>query len=200
MKKILFALLLVSACCQQGQAQKQTDTVPKALLTNDSTYWTISTLSGVYYVNTTPGAYYGSTTSGGGMLVQFRFLPGNRFRFQLYVQSNMYNTRAETWTEVEGKVIFTKDAKGQDIFITTAEKGTYRMNNNGNIKTRPVTRAELQNTHSSKYVWQKTMLKGDDQYMYLLMVDLKAHPEADVNNPSTINPDWVSKFHIPVAK
>jgi len=33
-----------------------------------------------------------------------------------------------------------------------------------------------------------------------LMVDLDAHPQADINNPKTIDPSWVSKFHIPVKK
>ena len=89
--------------------------VPASVLTNDSTYWSISTISSIGYVNTTPGAYYNTYKSGGGMLVKFKFKANNRFEFQLYVQANSYGTEAETWTEVEGTVQFTKNEKGQQV-------------------------------------------------------------------------------------
>jgi hypothetical protein len=197
MKKAIVCLCLFLSLGSFAQS-KSGDTVPAELLTNDSTDWTISTISTINYVNTQPGAYYGTTTSGGGMLVKFKFLPGNRYHFQLYVQANSYGTRTETWTEVEGTVLFTKDEKGQNIFITKAEKGLYRIYNNGKSTQRAITAEELKGQHSSRYIWQKTMLKDDAQNIYLLMVDLKAHPDADVNHPQTIDPSWVSKFHIPV--
>lgn len=196
MKPIFFALCVLFSIGAFAQASPA-NSVPKELLTGDSTYWTISTISGTNYVNTTPGAYYGSTTSGGGMLVKFKFLPSNRYRFQLYVQSNMYNSRLESWTEIEGTVTFGKDAKGQDIFTTRAEKGVYRMNRNGAVSRRDVTADELRNQHSSAYIWQKTTFKDDPQNLYLLMVDLKKYPNADVNKAGSIDPSWVSKFHIP---
>lgn len=196
MKKLFLAIALLLAISSFAQSTKQS-TVPPELLTNDSTYWTISTISGVNYVNTTPGYNYGSVTSGGGMIVNFKFLPNNRYSFQLYVQSNMYSSRLESWTEIEGSVTFTKDATGQDIFTTKAEKGRYRMYRNGNVTVRAVTAEELKNQHSSTYIWQKTMLKDDPQHIYLLMVDLKKYPNADVKKQGSITPDMVSKFHIP---
>ena len=196
MKKMFTAVALLLAMSSFAQSTKQT-TVPSELLTNDSTYWTISTISGVNYVNTTPGYNYGSVTSGGGMIVNFKFLSNNRYKFQLYVQSNMYSSRLESWTEVEGSVTFTKDETGQDIFITKAEKGRYRMYRNGDVTVRAVTPEELKNQHSSTYLWQKTMLKDDDRNIYLLVVDLKKNPNANVKKQGTITPDMVSKFHIP---
>jgi hypothetical protein len=197
MKKLMLAICIIMAI--KGMAQSKTEnTVPQELITRDKIYWTISTLSTISYVNIQPGAYYGTTTSGGGMLVQFKFLPGNRYRFQLYVEANSYNIRSQAWTEIEGSVIFTKDSKGQDIFITKAEKGEYRMYRNGNSTTRPVTAEELKKQHSGSYLWQKSMLKDDPNNVYLLMVDLKQHPDADVKKAGSIDPSWVSKFHIPV--
>lgn len=196
MNKLLFGIGLLLSISSFAQ-NKTENTVPKELITNDSTYWTISTLSTINYVNTTSGPYYGATVSGGGMLVKFKFLPNNRYRFQLYVQANSYNIRSETWTEVEGTVNFTKDEKGQNIFITKAEKGLYRIYNNGKSTQRPIIESELKGQHSSVYLWEKTMLKDDTQNVYLLMLDLKQHPGIDLSDPKTIDPSWVSKFHIP---
>ena len=199
MSKVFLALSLLLSL--SGFSQSKTgDTVPKELLTDDSTAWTFSTLSTLQYVNTQPGAYYGTTTSGGGMIANFKFFPGNRYRFQLYVQVNTYGMRNETWTEVEGKVNFTTDAKGQPIFVTTAEKGHYRINKSGNITTRPITADELKRQHSGRYLWEKTMMKDDPNNVYLLTVDLKAHPDADANKPGSIDASWITKFHIPAAK
>lgn len=195
MKKLFFFACLLASV--SGFAQTKANTVPPELLTNDSTYWTVSTVSGVNYVNTTPGAYYGTTTSGGGMIVHFKFLPNNRYIFHLYVQSNAYSSRLESWTEIEGNVVFTKDAKGRNVFITKAEKGRYRMNRNGAVKVRDVAADELKNQHSGSYLWEKTAFKDDPKNVYLLLVDLKKHPDADVNKPGSITPDMVSKFHIP---
>lgn len=198
MSKIIAALCLLFSLTALSQT-KTGDTVPKELLTNDSTQWSFSTLSTLQYVNTQPGAYYGTTTSGGGMIANFKFFPANRYRFQLYVQVNTYGLRNETWTEVEGKVNFSKDEKGQPIFMTTAEKGLYRINKNGNVTTRAITADELQRQHSGRYLWEKTMIKDDPRNVYLLTVDLKAHPDADANKPGSIDASWITKFHIPVS-
>ena len=193
----MLAICIIMAV--KGMAQSKTEnTVPQELITGDKIYWTISTLSTISYVNIQPGANYGTTTSGGGMLVQFKFLPRNRYRFQLYVEANSYNIRSQAWTEIEGSVIFTKDSKGQEIFITKAEKGEYCMYRNGNSTSRPVTAEDLKKQHSGSYLWQKSMLKDDPNNIYLLMVDLKQHPDADVKKAGSIDPSWVSKFHIPV--
>jgi hypothetical protein len=198
MKKLLFIAALFAATQLSAQTQKPSgSTVPFEVLTNDSTYWTISTLSNINYVNTTPGAYYNTYKSGGGMIVKFKFKPGNRFEFMLYVQVNTYGMETETWTHVEGNVEFKKDSKGQNIFVTKAEKGTYRIIKNGIATSRPIGRSELEGQHSCTYLWEKTTLKDDPKNDYMLMVDLEAHPNADVTKPGTIQPDWVSKFHIP---
>jgi len=199
MSKVLFVVYLLASL--QGLSQTGAgDTVPKELLTNDSTQWTFSTLSTLRYVNTQPGAYYGTTTTGGGMIANFKFFPGNKYRFQLYVQVNTYGMRNETWTEVEGKVHFTKDEKGQPVFITTAEKGLYRVNKNGNLTTRAVTSDELKRQHSGRYLWEKTMMKDDPKNVYLLTVDLKAHPDADAGKPGSIDASWITRFRIPVMQ
>jgi len=190
------AIALLFTISSFAQSTKQS-TVPPELFTSDSTYWTISTISGVNYVNTTPGYNYGTVTSGGGMIVNFKFLSNNRYIFQLYVQSNMYSSRLESWTEIEGTVTFAQDASGQNIFSTKAEKGRYRMYRNGDVKVRDVTADELKNQHSTTYLWEKTKLKDDPNNVYLLLVDLKKHPNANIKKPGTITPDMVSKFHIP---
>ncbi len=195
MKKIFSILLLLAAV--NGLAQKQSAGTPSELVTGDSTWWTISTLSTVGYVNTTPGAYYNTYKSGGGMIVKFKFKPNSRFEFMLYVQANTYGTDTETWTHTEGTVEFKKDPKGQNIFITRAEKGIYRITKNGHSTSRAIPENELAGQHSGIFLWEKTMLKDDPGHIYLLTVDLEKYPHADVSNPSTINPDWISKFHIP---
>ena len=99
--------------------------------------------------------------------------------------------------QVEGTVEFTKDARGQSIFITKAEKGTYRTTRNGYTSSRPIPKDELNGQHSCTYLWEKANLKDDPKNIYLLMVDLEAHPNIDLKDPRTIDPSWASKFHIP---
>jgi hypothetical protein len=194
MKKIFFLFAILFASGSYAQ------TVPAELITNDSTFWTISTVSTTGYTNTTPGPYYNSYKSGGGMLVKFKFKADDRFEFLLYVQANTYGTDTETWTQVEGKVAFKKDAKGQHIFVTHAEKGTYRITKNGRTTSRAIPKNELDGQHSCTFLWEKTTFKDDPNNIYLLMVDMEKYPNADINNPKTIDPSWVSKFHIPVKK
>ncbi len=206
MKKFLFGLSLVLAIrvvaqvgpASVGNRTTMNVTVPEAVITDDSTYWAITTLSTMGYVNTTPGPYYNSYRSGGGMIVNFKFTRNNRFQFRLYVQANSYGTASEAWTEVEGSVQFATDAKGQNVFITKADKGTYRTNKNGQATSRPIPQSELHGQHSGIYLWERTNFPEDPANTYLLMVDLKQHPAADINKPGTIDPSWVSKFHIPV--
>ncbi|MFT3679863.1 MAG: hypothetical protein QM791_06300 [Ferruginibacter sp.] len=190
-------LTVISLALITNSFTQQKNTVPAELITNDSTYWSISTLSSIGYVNTTPGAYYNTYKSGGGMIVKFKFKENNRFEFQLYVQVNSYGTETETWTKVEGTVDFLRDDKGQQVFVTHAEKGNYRIIKNGRTTSRSISKDELEGQHSCKYLWEKTTLKDDPNNIYLLTVDLEQHPGADINNPSTIDPLWVSKFHIP---
>lgn len=196
MKQII-SILLVFSVLTAGAQSVTSRAVPQDLVTDDSTYWTISTLSTLSYVNTTPGAWYNTTRSGGGMIVHFKFKPNGRFIFQLYMQSNSYGSSLEAWTEVEGSVQFTRDAKGQDIFVTRAEKGTYRTNRNGVLGSRPIPEDELKGQHSCTYLWQKTEFADDPSHYYLLTVDLEKYPDADVNKAGTIDPAWISKFHIP---
>lgn len=198
MKKIFFLLSIAIATNSFGQTTKSVSTVPPELITNDSTHWTVSTLSTIGYVNTTPGASYNSYKSGGGMIVKFNFKENGRFEFLLYVQANTYGIDNEAWTQFEGTVEFKKDAKGQQVFTTKAEKGTYRVTKNGSTSTRPIPQSDLQTQHSNTYLWEKTSLAGDPNNIYLLLID--AHPSVDLNNPKAIDPSWVSKFHIPAKK
>ena len=197
MKKILFLLSSVIAIGSYAQTPKSASTVPDELLTNDSTWWMISTVSTIGYVNTTSGPNYNSYKSGGGMIVKFKFKENGRYEFLLYVQANTYGMDNEAWTQVEGTVEFAKDAKGQSIFITKAEKGTYRTTRNGYTSSRPIPKNELEGQHSCTYLWEKANLKDDPNNTYLLMVDLEEHPSIDLKDPKTIDPSWVSKFHIP---
>ena len=197
MKKIFFLLSIVIAIGSYAQTPTAANTVPAELLTNDSTWWMISTVSTIGYVNTTSGPDYNSYKSGGGMIVKFKFKENGRYEFLLYVQANTYGMDNEAWTQVEGTVEFTKDAKGQSIFITKAEKGTYRTTRNGYTSSRPIPKNELEGQHSCTYLWEKANLKDDPNNTYLLMVDLEEHPNIDLKNPGTIDPSWVSKFHVP---
>ena len=131
------------------------------------------------------------------MIIKFKFKENNRFEFQLYVQANSYGTETETWTQVEGQVAFAKDGKGQQTFTTKAEKGVYRIIKNGNTTSRAITESELAGQHSNRYLWEKTVFPDDPKNIYLLVVDLDAHPDADINTPGSIDPSWISKFHIP---
>jgi hypothetical protein len=197
MKKIFSILFIAIAMASCAQTTRTASTVPSELMTDDSTYWMISTVSTVGYVNTTSGPNYNSYKSGGGMIVKFKFKPNGRFEFLLYVQANTYGMDNEAWTQVEGTVEFKKDAKGQNIFVTKAEKGTYRTTRNGNTSSRPIPTAELEGQHSCTFLWEKTKLKDDPDHVYLLMVDMEQHPDIDLNKPGSIDPSWVSKFHIP---
>lgn len=209
MKSIFLIIGITFSVCTFAQTGKQSNftakitsgkDVPAELITDDTTHWTISTLSNVNYVNTTAGPYYNTYKSGGGMIVKFKFKKGNRFEFLLYVQANTYGTDTETWTQVEGAVEFTKDAKGQPVFITKAEKGTYRVTKNGHTTARPIPKDELAALHSCTYLWERFNFPDDPKHTYLLVVDLEKYPKADINVPGSIDKSWISKFHIPAKK
>ncbi len=174
--------------------------VPEGLITGDSISWMISTVSTMGYVNTTPGANYNTYKSGGGMIVRFKFSKDGTYRFQMYLQANSYGVDTETWTDCEGTVEFFRNSKGHQFMRTRALKGTYRIARNGNTTTRPVPASDLANQHSNTYICELTLLKDDPVNEYFLLVDLDAHPTASLDNPATIQPDWVSRFHIPKRK
>jgi hypothetical protein len=198
MKKIFLLLSIVIAASSCAQNSATISTVPAELITDDSTHWMISTVSTVGYVNTTSGPNYNSYKSGGGMIVKFKFKKNGRFEFLLYVQANTYGMDNEAWTSVEGTVEFKKDAKGQQVFVTKAEKGTYRVTRNGSTTSRAIPKNELEGQHSCTFLWERTKLKDDPNHIYLLVVDLEQHPDIDLGDPRSIDPSWVSKFHIPV--
>jgi hypothetical protein len=205
MKKLFFLLSMAIALYSFGQSGEQQNfdantqgtKVPEELLTDDSTYWSITTLSTINYVNTTPGAYYNTYKSGGGMTVKFKFKKDGTYEFMLYVQANTYGLENESWTYAEGTVEFTKDALGQPVFRTHANKGTYRYTKNGTTTSRPIPAADLENQLSNTYLWEKTKLKDDPNNVYMLAIDLDAHPGIDLNHPQNIDHSWISKFHIP---
>lgn len=196
--KIYIAALAIFACSSACTQTK--NTVPADLITDDTTYWTVTTLSNMQYLNTTPGAYYNTTRSGGGMIVKFKFLPGDKYKFMLFVQATTYNITNESWTEAEGTVEFSKNEKGHTIFKTKPSKCFYRMNQNGKITERYATKEELATKHTTTYLWDKWTNPTDEKNEYLLILDLTANPGADVDKPETIKPDMVSKFLIPARK
>jgi sarcosine oxidase delta subunit len=203
--KTLFLFLSIAFINSFSNAQNvsiknKNSPVPEELLTGDSTYWSITTVSSINYVNTTPGAYYNTTKSGGGMIVRFKFKQDGTYEFMLYVQANTYGIENETWTHTHGTVEFTTDELGQPIFRTQAAKGTYRITKNGNTTSRPIPTEELTTKFSNTYLWEKTKLKDDPNHIYLLMVNLNDHPGIDLKHPEKIDPGWVSKFHIPAKR
>lgn len=203
MKKIFFLLSLAISVYSFGQQQsvKSLKTeIPTQLLTDDSTHWTVSTLSTIGYVNTTPGANYNTYRSGGGMIVKFKFHKDGRYEFMLYIQVNTYGTATESWTHVEGTVEFSRNEKGNAIFRTWPKKGTYRYTKNGVTTTRPVPAEDLKKNQTTTYLWDTWQNPDDKQNDYMLLIDIGAHPGVDLDNPSTIDASWISKFHIPKRK
>jgi hypothetical protein len=89
MKKIFFLLSSVIAIGSYAQTPTTANTVPAELLTNDSTWWMISTVSTIGYVNTTSGPNYNSYKSGGGMIVKFKFKENGRVRI-LIIRAGKY--------------------------------------------------------------------------------------------------------------
>ncbi len=198
MKKIRLLILSLTTMHCFAQYPLHNSRVPDEVLTGDTVSWTISTLSTMGYVNKTSGPGYNTFKGAGGMTVTFNFKKNGRFVFRLYVQANSYGTETETWTEVEGTVEFKKDASGQAIFVTRAEKGMYRISKNGQTSTRAISRKELAGQHSNTYIWERFTFPDDPAHTYLLVVDLDAHPEANMKVPGSIDKSWVSRFHIPV--
>ncbi len=170
---------------------------PLELLTDDSTHWTLSTLSNIQYTNTTPGAYYNTTRDGGGMIVKFKFFQDGRYQFMFYLQVNTYGLSTETWNYVEGNVSFGKDAKGNTIFHTMPISGTSRYVRNGVETVKKMTAEDLRKGQTTTYIWERWEDPNDAKNDYVLMIDIGAHPEIDLDRPSTIDPSWISKFRVP---
>jgi hypothetical protein len=55
----------------------------------------------------------------------------------------------------------------------------------------------LEGQHSCTFLWEKIKPGDDPNNIYLLMGDMEQHPQVDLNDPKSIDPAWVSKFHIP---
>jgi hypothetical protein len=209
MKKLLFLIgftALIAVSCKKSTASSDTTDnntgdsprteVPQEMLTNDGQYWTIGTISSVYFHNTESGAYYDYVRNGGGVVVFFKFKPGGYFENLVYVVVNSYGTSTETWTSLEGTVEF-KTERGKNVFITHATKGTYRVRQNGSDKSRPVPASDLANQHSNKFLWENWQNPDDATRRYFLLVNLDYYPTVDLDNLSgTLQPEWVDKFHV----
>lgn len=172
--------------------------VPEELITGDSTFWTITAFSRLRNRNSGTVAAYNSNKTSGGMTAKFKFTRDGRFLFLQYAQTNKRGVNKETRTELEGDVDFIRNSKGQPVMITRAKKGVYRIIENGKMTSTDIPKNELESQHSSTYFWEITMVGNDDRNLYLLLVDLEKHPRADADHPSTIDPAWISIFHIPV--
>ena len=205
MRKIFLFASLLTTLYVFGQTENVTGStvqpgIPVSLLTDDSTWWTTSTLSALGYVSTANSSAYANYKDAGGRVAKFKFTNGNRFRFVLYEQANSYGTETETWTEVEGTVEFTNDEKGQDIFITKAESGSSRVLKNGRMTKRKMRTNELRTQYSNTYLWESITFPGNSSRTCLLMVDLDEHPQASCKSPGSIDRSWVSAFHIPAKE
>lgn len=198
-KILLIAGVLVALSAQSVKAGDAISEpgVPSSLLTDDSTWWTTSTLSALGYVSASTSSGHYDHKDAGGRVAKFRFGKDNRFHFILYEQANSYGAETETWIEVEGTVEFTKDEKGQDVFITKAEKGISRVLKNGRMTRRAVHATELAKTYSNTYLWERISFPGDPSRICLLVVDLDEHPQASCKTPGSIDRSWVTAYHIP---
>lgn len=206
MKKIFFLACVLSlySFIAPGKTivsgkSKASTAIPESLLTDDSVYWTTSTFSSLKYTNTKLVSGQNSYKDA-GMVVKFKFKKENRFELLLYVQSNSYGAATETWTMIEGDVEFGKDEKGQNVFITHADKGNYKVVKNGRISNHSVQQKQLKIEYSNTYLWERINFPGDDDRTYLLTVNLDEHPDACVKGQRSIDRSWVTKFHIPVVK
>jgi hypothetical protein len=170
--------------------------VPAEMLTPEGKYWSIGTISSVYFHNTTSGAYYDYIRNGGGVVVFFKFKPGGYFENLVYVVVNSYGTETETWTSIEGTVEFTTE-QGVPVFKTHATKGTYRIRQNGKESKRGIPAGDLTNQHSNTFLWQLWDNPDDQLRRYFLLVNLDHYPEVDLNDiQGTVRPEMVNKFHV----
>jgi hypothetical protein len=168
--------------------------VPNELITGDGIYWTITTDT-IAPVSASPGVTLNAPKPVSDMIVKFKFEPGNRFEFISNMPAGANGSEEETSTKVEGRVVFSVDDKGQQVFTTQAEKGQYLVIKDGVTTSTEIPAEELSNRHSNTYLWGKTTSTADPKSAYLLLIDLDAHPSVDISKPITIHPDWVSKFH-----
>jgi len=207
MKKV-FLLVCVSAMLYSFMAPakpittltKDTkNTTPESLLTEDSIYWTTSTFSSLKYASVTE-APDPESLKDAGMVAKFKFKKDDRFELLMYVQSDGYGSSTETWTMIEGDVEFVQDARGQNVFITHADKGNHRVVKNGRTTSRKIQQGELENEYSNTYLWERINFPGDKNRTWLLTVNLDEHPAACVKVQGSIDRSWVTKFYIPIVK
>ena len=197
---ILSALTVIS-CSKSSSAPAEIPNTPRTetpaeMLTPDGKYWTIGTISSVYFHNTTSGAYYDYVRNGGGIVVFFKFKPGGYFENLVYVVANSYGTSTETWTSIEGTVEFTQK-QGHNVLVTHATKGTYRIRKNGAESSRPVPASDLGNQHSNTFLYEPWNNPEDTNRKYMLLLNLDFYPEVNLADlEHTVRPEWVNKFHI----
>jgi hypothetical protein len=194
--------MLVSASCQKNKsgdggipANSPRTEVPTEMLTPDGKYWTIGTVSSVYFTQSS-GPYYNYVRNGGGVVVFFKFKPGGYFESLVYVVANSYGTETETWTSVQGTVEFVTK-QGTNVFVTHATKGTYRIRKNGSESSRPIPNNELDGAHSSTFIWERNEQQNDPSRKYCYFVNTEWYPQIDLGNiPGTVKPEMVQNFHV----
>jgi hypothetical protein len=169
--------------------------VPSEMLTPAAKYWTLGTVSSVNFYNTN-SSYYNYVKNGGGVVVFFKFKPGGYFENLVYVVVNSYGTETETWTSVEGTVEFVTE-KGQTVFKTHAQKGTYRIRKNGNETSRPIPVEDLKNQHSNAFLWEKWTNPSNSTKPHFLLVNLDFYPQVKLDDISgTVKPEMVNTFRV----
>jgi len=206
MKKMISLMaimgILASGSCQKSKsggddipANSPRTEVPAEMLTPDGKYWTIGTVSSVYFTSTS-GPYYNYVRNGGGVVVFFKFKPGGLFESLVYVVANSYGTEAETWTSVQGTVEFITK-QGTNVFVTHATRGTYRIRKNGQESSRSIPANELDGAHSSTFIWERNTQPNDATRKYCYFVNLEWYPQIDLGNISgTVKPEMVQNFHV----
>lgn len=207
MKKIVFllsaALLIAAAGCKKETADTNSipdnsprTEVPASMLTPEGKYWTIGTISSIYFHDPSASNYYDYYKNGGGVVVFFKFKPGGYFENLVYVVVNSYGTETETWTSIEGTVEFVAE-KGSTVFKTHATKGTYRIRENGQERSRPIPVSDLANQHSNTFLWSNWENPDDASRRYFLLVNLDYYPNIDLEDiEGTVQPEMVDKFHV----
>ncbi len=171
------------------------DSVPAALLLANGKCWLATSEVPLRATNCGPGGWRDGYASGGRLQAAFRFLPNNRFSLTISLQMSGYSGETVSVTEVEGEALVGANGK-QAILQTRATAGVYRVTRDGNTSLRDIPAGELTNRFSTTYFWQRYQMQGECENAYLFLVDLQKHPLVDPQRPETVDPTWISRFHL----
>ena len=193
MKRIMLLVTIVLAG-KQGSTQA-TGSVPAALLLPDSVCWLVVDEVPLRSNSALSANCRAAYQTGGQLLAGFSFYGNNRFRYFHQLTIYGYLTETQSTTVVEGEILV-KEEEGCSFFVTRADRGECRVRRNGITSVDTFSRAVLAKRFSTVYLWRESGLADSRESTYLFLVDLKKHPQADLQHPETIEPAWISRFHI----